>query len=347
MNLLNVTKMQAGYSLGRDPGGREHVVVVVMGTFTFPSEGEEPQLAREQMPLVEADTFTGEPGLSAPVYEMSFALRKPRCDLLLNGTAYSPNGKPAEKVQVGLRVGSVVKSFNVIGDRIWHASSLNIGASPPKSFITMPITYDRAFGGTDTFNPDAGKHTAYMQNPIGRGYHQELSAAYLDGTPLPNTEELDNPVTLPNKAYRPMSFGPVGRGWLPRLAFAGTYDQDWLDNTFPFLPADFSDEYYQAAPADLQIPYPKGGEEVILMNLTPEGRTSFRLPKLNLPVTFFLKNYEEEEKQAVVDTVIIEPDLRRFLITWRASRPLKKNLFEVVQVLVGAVPDFTTSASLQ
>ena len=309
-----------------------------MGTFTLPSQGEEPQLAQEQMPLVEADTFTGDPGLSAPVYEMSYALRKPRCDLLLNGTAYSPNGKLSKKVQVGLRVGFVVKSFNVVGDRVWHASWLRIKASRPEAFTTMPITYDRAFGGTDTFNPDASKHTAYMQNPIGRGYHKDLSVAYVDEMPLPNTEELDNPVIRPDKPYRPMSFGPVGRGWHPRLAYAGTYDQDWIDNTFPFLPADFSDEYYQAAPTDLQMPYPKGGEEVILMNLTPEGRTDFRLPKLKLPVVFFLKNYEKEKMQAVVDTVVIEPDLRRFMITWRASRPLKKNLFEVVQTMVGTMP---------
>ena len=54
MNLINATTMQAGYTLGREPSGREHIVVVVMGTFTLPSQGEEPQLAQEQMPLVEA-----------------------------------------------------------------------------------------------------------------------------------------------------------------------------------------------------------------------------------------------------------------------------------------------------
>ena len=53
-----------------------------------------------------------------------------------------------------------------------------------------------------------------------------------------------------------MSFGPVGRGWHPRLGYAGTYDQNWLDNVFPFLPADFRDDYYQAAPADQQIASP-------------------------------------------------------------------------------------------
>ena len=38
------------------------------------------------------------------------------------------------------------------------------------------------------------------------------------------------------------------------------------------------------------------------------------------------------------DLETIEPDARRFTVTWRASRPLKRNMFEVVQVLVGSMP---------
>ena len=57
-------------------------------------------------------------------------------------------------------------------------------------------------------------------------------------------------MTVPWGAYRPMALGPVGRGWRPRLSYAGTYDQHWIDEVFPFLPADFDDRYYQAAPED-------------------------------------------------------------------------------------------------
>ena len=282
--------MEAACSIGREPNGREHLVVVAMGTFNIPSGDEEPQLTQKQMPLVEADVFTGEPGLSAPVYEMNFALRKLRCDVLLNGNAYSPDGKPTRKVRVGLKVGSVLKSFNVVGDRVWRASWMGIRASRPKEFVKMPISYDRAFGGMDTFHPNKTKHSAYMQNPVGLGYHKNLSVKYVNNTPLPNTEELDDPILRPDKLYRPMSFGAVGRGWQPRLGLAGTYDKKWLDNDFPFLPSDFSDEYYQAGPTDQQLPYPKGGEEVILLNLTPEGKTVFKLPALELPIEFFPKN---------------------------------------------------------
>jgi hypothetical protein len=67
MELLNATGLQAGYTLGIDPDGRELVVVVAKGTFQIPAQGEAPQLAPEQVPLVMADDFTGEPGRSAVV----------------------------------------------------------------------------------------------------------------------------------------------------------------------------------------------------------------------------------------------------------------------------------------
>jgi hypothetical protein len=338
MDLLNATKMQAGYTQGMEPSGREHLVVAVKGTFNIPTDGSELQLAEEQVPLVDADTFTGEPGFSAPLSETDYAFRKPRCDVLLHGTAYAPGGKPVTQVRVGLKVGSMTKIFNVVGDRVWKASALHISSSAPKPFVTMPINYGRAFGGFDNFNPDESKHSACMSNPIGRGYHKDLSAKYVDETPLPNTEELDKPITRPEKPYRPMALGPIGRGWEPRLRYAGTYDQNWIDNVFPFLPSDFKDDYYQAAPLDQQIPYPKGGEEVVLVNLTPEGRTAFRLPTVRVPVVFFLKTYDREEKQAVLDTIVIEPDQRRIMLTWRASRALRRNMFEVTQVLVGTKP---------
>ena len=98
----------------------------------------------------------------------------------------------------------------------------------------MPITYDRAFGGTDNKHPDPSRHAAFMPNPIGRGFHKETAREYIDGAPLPNTGESGNEVTTFNGNYRPMSFGVMGRHWEPRAAYAGTYDQHWVDEVFPF-----------------------------------------------------------------------------------------------------------------
>ena len=106
MELINSTRMVAGYTMGLEPSGRELLVVVIKGTFRLPVPGEEVRLHEEQLPLVMADTFTGEPGRSAPVREVDFAPRKKACDVLLTGSAHAPKGRPATEVPVGLRIGN-------------------------------------------------------------------------------------------------------------------------------------------------------------------------------------------------------------------------------------------------
>jgi hypothetical protein len=338
MELLNATGMQAGYSMGMLPDGRELLVVVVKGTFEMPKGTDDPKLAEEQLPLVEADTFTGEPGLSAPIYESEYTPVKRRCDVLLLGSAYAPGGIPADHVRVALSVARMSKQFDVAGNRVWNSDMFGATATEPEPFTVMPISYDVAFGGLDNLNPDPSQHEALLANPIGTGFYPKSKGRQIDGKPLPKTEEPGKPVISPTVSYNPMGFGPIGRAWQPRPKYAGTYDQNWIDNVFPFLPADFDERYYQSAPLDQQIDYLQGGEEVTLLNLTPEGQTAFRLPKIEVPVTFFLKNYDEKEVNAACDTLIIEPDLQRFTILWRASLPLRKNMFEVAQVVAGRMP---------
>jgi len=338
MELVNATKMKAGYTMGLKPDGRELLVVVVKGNFKIPKAGEEPELAEQQANLVMADEFTGEPGFSAPKYESDFAPIKPRCDVLLNGSAYAPGGEPARQVEVGLRVGAMTKQFQVVGNRVWKKLLFLVFATGPEPFTVMPISYDNAFGGVDNSHENEKKHRACLGNHAGKGFHSNLKTEAVADKPLPNTEEFGHRVKSPKGKYQPMALGPVGRAWQPRPKFAGTYDQNWIDNVFPFLPADFDELYYQSAPADQQIDYLKGGEEVVLLNLTPQGRTSFKLPTISVPVTFYLKNGEEKEATAANDTIIIEPELGRFMLVWRTALPLKKNMFEVAQVVVGKMP---------
>ena len=341
MELLNATRMVAGYNLGVEPSGRELLVIVVKGTFRIPPP-DAPEVGFElheaQLPLVMADTFTGEPGLSAPVYEVDFAPRKPRCDILLLGSAYAPGGRPATRVEVGMRIGRWSKTFAVVGARHWECGLSGAVATPPGAFVQQPISYDVAFGGTDILHEDPAQHAAFMQNPVGRGFHKHIRMEWVEGMPLPATEEIDRSVRIPGGDYRPMAFGPIGRSWEPRFRFAGTYDDVWREKHFPFLPPDFDEQYFQAAPFDQQVPldhFRHGPAEVVLANLTPGGQARFTIPLLNAPVHVFTQDGEREDHSAMLDTVVIEPDEGRFSLTWRATRPLKKDIFEIAQVLVG------------
>jgi hypothetical protein len=335
MELLNATGMPAGYTLGMLPDGRELLVVAIKGSFTIPQNGEAPRLAAEQVPLFEADVFTGEPGFSAPLYESDYAPHKPRCDVLLNGSAYAPGGEPVKRVRVSLQVGSLSKSFDVVGNRVWKKRLFSVRASKPEPFTVMPISYNNAFGGVDNTHEQEKKHRAYLMNHVGIGFHSNLKARFVHNKPLPNTEEPSKRIKKPHGKYNPMAFGPIGRSWPPRLKYAGTYDDNWLENVFPFLPADFDNAYYQSAPTDQQIDYLRGGEEVVLSNFTLQGHTRFHIPQMIVPVVFFLKNGTTHKTQGMADTLVLEPDAGRFMMTWRAILPLKKNMFEVVQVLTG------------
>ena len=147
-------------------------------------------------------------------------------------------------------------------------------ALAPPAVCLMPVTYDLAFGGVDETDPDHA--SAYMRNPIGRGYGAARSAKRLMGQSLANTEDPRDPVLRPWGRYAPMSFGPVGRGWQPRLALAGTYDQAWLDRGVPVPSGRFRCAALPdcaGGPADRRA---GGREEVMLVNgLTPTGQLRF------------------------------------------------------------------------
>ena len=335
MELINATRMTAGYNMGLEPSGRELLVVVIKGTFVIPKPGEAVRLADEQLPLIMADTFSGEPGFSAPLNEVDFAPRKPACDVLLTGTARAPGGRPVTRMRAGIKVGAMEKSFDVVGDRVWHAGLAAISASDPQPFTEMPVSYDVAFGGADRNSGDENDHDAYLPNPVGRGWHKHIKNAWVDGKPLPNTEEPGKSVSFPNNKYNPMALGPLGRGWPQRACYAGTYDQKWLDDEFPFLPKDFDERYYQAAPEDQQVTIPKAPMEVVLAGFTADGVRQFTLPYFEAPVNVFPKRGELEVYIASLDTIAFEPDQERFTMSWRVTRPLKKSLHEIAQVVVG------------
>lgn len=336
MEVINNSGMVTGYTMGMDPKGRECLVVVVKGTFSMPKgKGEQPVLLEEQLPIVASDTYTGEPGFSAPEFESEYAPIKHRCDVTLVGNAYAPQGKKSDIVQVGFKVGSLSKVLNVLGDRHWDSSMGSFFVSKPIPFEKRSFSYDIAFGGVDRFHDDQSTHDPYALNPVGIGYHKVLDTVHVLNTPAPSTEECNNPIRTPNENYMPMAMGPMGRGWSPRVQLGGTYDKRWLDDTFPFLPENFNELYYQSAPKDQQTDFLQGGEEVVLLNVTEDGKRSFTVPKVEMPVVFFKKKAEREEKNAVLDTLIFEPEHDRFSCVWRANVQLKNNAFEIPEALVG------------
>ncbi len=333
MRFTNDLDIPAGWTVGFRRDGRELLVVMAKATYVMPNDGADAVLATEQVPLTQADRFSGEPGVSAPLFETDYAHQKPACDVLLVGSAYAPLGRHAKRVEVALAVGPLAKRFAVVGNRKWRSHLMGVSATQAEPFQQLTLSYDVAFGGTDRTNEADGRTDTYAANPVGRGYWGHGKSA--DGQPLPNTEEIDHSVDSFSRKYAPMAFGPLGRNWGPRALYAGTYDQQWLENVAPLWPQDFDDRYFQSAPADQIIPYPTGGEAITLHNLTPDGHCAFRLPIQTMPVTFIPYSGRDVTLPSSIDTIVLEPDEGRFTLTWRVTLPLGRSIFDVKEAIVG------------
>lgn len=336
MKVFNRPGFVHQHTIGLDVAGREYFAFVIKGTFAFPERsGAVAARAPEQRPLVHADVLTGTPGYSATQWETDFAFRKPRCDIVLQGAAYSPGGRRVPRVQVGLRVGPWQKVFHVVGHREWRVVGPQILATEPYPFTRQPFGYDTAFGGIDRLNPEDPKPPAYLPNPHGRGFASFRNQSKLSGQPLPNTEEVGVPVVSPYEDYVPMGLGPVWRGRPDRIRHGGTYDQDWQDNVFPFLPRDFDERYYQQVGEDQQIDKPRRSLEVVILNLTPAGREAFRLPDPALPLRLFRGWETAFDGVLYPDTLLFDTEARSLSMVWRAQVPMRRLITEFTEAWIG------------
>ncbi|WP_354684939.1 DUF2169 domain-containing protein [Cupriavidus necator] len=326
-----------------DVSGREHLVLVAKATWSIPGPGERPRPLPPE-PLAVADDFAGEPGQSALLYGTDLARFKPRCDVLFNACAHSPHGQPVNELLVAWQVGPLRKGLRVVGPRIWRKRLGLVSLSRPEPFTRMPLHYGLAFGGSRTYRTGRGDQArelteACLANPDGIGWFGKHTVGDIDGAPAPCLEAPDDPVMQPNGRHKPQAFSAIARHWEPRRQYAGTYDEAWQKNVFPFLPEDFDERFHQCAPEDQQMDYPGGGEPVVLRHLVAgRDHVQFRLPALDtVQFRVLRKDYSTEMPQPVVDTLYFEPDAGRFSAVWRASVPIRRRLHEFAAIAIGPV----------
>jgi hypothetical protein len=183
----------------------------------------------------------------------------------------------------GLRVGSLRYGVAVIGDRTWQTQLIEAPTiSQAMPFLTMDLSYERAYGGIDDV---AGMYCE--ENHVGTGFIGKRKIDRVEGLRLPNLEDPRNLIHSWKSRPRPVGFGFYGRGWAPRLRYAGTYDDAYMKNRHPLPPADFSYRFFNGAHPDLQVDgYLRGDEEVELLNVCPgEPHVRFRLPGIVPKVT--------------------------------------------------------------
>ena len=318
LEIKNRTPFVAAIVPGLDREGRDTVTVIVKGTFDL---GARTALApsEKQIPIAHAETFHGEPGVSSIKYEADACPAKKGTDVVLVGHACSI--RPVPSLDVSLSVGPVRKIVRVTGDRAWFRSLGRIALSDPIAFTKMPLVYERSFGGGDRAIENEASRPRDPRNPLGVGFTSAVEPERIEGLRLPNLEDPDHRIETPADRPPVAGFGFIGRDWLPRRAFAGTYDDVWQAERFPFLPADFDDRFFNGAhPALVSARLFKGGEAVHVTNVTEAGELGFRLPSAPPRVALSIRRTVTDHLPAL-DTVLIEPDHKRVVLTWRVTVP--------------------------
>jgi len=240
---------------------------------------------------------------------LDLGMPKPQGEVLLAGFCFSPGGEPATAVTAGFRVGRIEKKLVVIGDRYW-VDEKNSRHTPPRPFTSMPLSWERSFGGPD-----------YGPNPCGCGMG---SRQLKDGGkvyPLPNLEDPRYPVATPADRPPPAGFGPLGMSWPVRLQGLGAFDERWRREHWPGLPQDFDFSYFNVAPRDQrQEDFFRGDEAVSTLHLTgDEPRREARLPGLRARLFITRKGDAERnwlETKAELDTVWLFPHAGMGVLVW-------------------------------
>jgi len=331
MELVNRTSFAAERLLTVDRCGAEVLAVVVKSTFRISRDGGL-DLAQEQSPVVLADSFLDEPGLSSIRDASDLHPEKPGCDLILRGHV-----RPAQRalaVKVRFRIGELERVARVFGPRVWQRNFGFMKISDPQPFESLPLIWEEAFGGRDTSHPDPAKHEFEGRNPLGRGFRARKSKAAMVDEPLPCIEDPADLISSPKDRPTPMGFGFVGRDWKPRVDYAGTYDEAWQKERMPLLPDDFDQRYFDCAPPGLVVSRaPRVGMPLAVSGVRPEADVKFELPKVETQAKVLMKT-SRHSLEFRLQTVLVDTDSLTLELTHGAHLRVHGQVDDVVAVIV-------------
>lgn len=186
------------------------------------------EAATEQAGVVVADEYFGELNRSSVKQESDLAPGKPKCDVILIGSAHSPNGRPIASVEVGVRIQrlAAIPPFADKGVRLDHRLIVHgprafvrrraiTGAhwhlTEPGLFLSQPLRYEHAFGG---------ELKVYQQDAAATRLRDRDRMS--DSTRARHPEGERAPV-----AHAVCLYNPLGVGWLEEWYADATSIERW------------------------------------------------------------------------------------------------------------------------
>lgn len=311
-------------------------IVVAKATYKFDNQGNVEIDTQEPFPLFGNDEKT-ELGL---LPRDDFPRKDSVFEVILLGSAFAPRGKSTESMTVSLTVGKHKRKIVVFGDRQWIRDSISKDKaviSKPKLFTSMPLTYERAFGGScEVFlDKDSPVTVADPINRSGRGFDFEaiikgISEQFYTakGYPifdktrcLPNVEHSDQLIKKWDDVPTPACWAtvPMDTGIHAKrsmdISKININQDDPLGSDFPTsLPLD-KGVFHRASPEWI-IDLPQKGAQIILEGLTPEGILKFALPSLRIFMDYVVGD-RSGVRELSPQMLVLLPDEKRFYVVHR------------------------------
>lgn len=256
--------------------------------------------------MIDAYYDDGDPDTSTVQFESEFAPNRALTDVVVVGTAYTPNSSPMRQMNVSVAIGGRVKVLRVTGDRVCqYVPRGNPQFTDPRPFVSMPLRYERAYGGKDELS-DSQIPFRYPRNDMGVGVALGGKREVIDGLRLPNIEDPADQLTPerviigdPKRWHLqplPQGLGWRQRTWFPRCALLGScppfldVGTVTVEERMGLLPKNYVAlaKQFRLAPnhalfangASFGMSFEHLANDALveLIGLTPNGKLAFRLP---------------------------------------------------------------------
>lgn len=325
LQLKNNTPFSAAFAVFPNEQGVDTLYTMVKSTFKI---GPQWTLPDDQLEPQKEDVYWGEPNVSSLKLASDYHTGKAATDIIMTGMACTPQQQLMRQMDVGLTVGSLRKVIRVFGDRRWDNGRI----STPEPFSSMPLVYERAFGGVDLVE---GKPRAVEErNPLGLGFAGQKKESELNGSFLPNLECPEHLIQDYQDKPAPACFAAVASNWQPRINYAGTYDEQWQKSRAPYLPDDYNPRFMNSAAPDLIYPgFLTGGEPVVISGMHPMGELNFNLPVIRLVSKIFLGG-KETQIPFRLETLLLDPNQLQISLVWRAAFVCDKQALKITEIAI-------------
>ena len=259
MQLVNTTPFPVGQNVGVLSETERLVTVALKVTGRLDGAVVQPIEPDLAVPVFLEPAAIG--GVQFPV-DVHYGRRS--VDLYVIGTAHAPGGRPVTRMPVIIASGEFQHTLDVVGDRIWQQAGNALQASEPQPFVSMPLNWERAYGGKARLD---GLDVPFAANPFGRGYYLEEAAA-VNG-PLPNVERPDQPIrSWQDQPVPACPVCPPGSS----LGFDRRFD---IVDSVIVRPTRL---LFQGAVPDLVVPWDRLGRALSLLGFSPAGEILVPLP---------------------------------------------------------------------